>query len=279
MKIKAFLSIIFLACFGISAYSQDVSTNIPFDGKKTATLDSAEYKVMYKLDFERDLSKREGRLKNDLALLVGKKHSKSFNASYLPKAETRKAPPGTGFNIEGRGLAATEVFRNKNSGKMTVTTRMRDRKTYRYTEDFPKQNWTILNKQKKIQGYNCQAAKTRFLGREYTAWFTKEIRLQEGPWKFGGLPGLILEVADTQRQFVFSFVSFEKLNKKIPIVEYQTEYTLMPRKKLNERIEYIHNNFGKVVESIGGHLEMFTPEGKKIDVSKLKYPYNPIELE
>jgi GLPGLI family protein len=62
-------------------------------------------------------------------------------------------------------------------------------------------DWKILNDEKIISGYRCQKATGRFRGREYTAWFTKEIPVPYGPWKLFGLPGLILAVQDKKGVF------------------------------------------------------------------------------
>ena len=57
-------------------------------------------------------------------------------------------------------------------------------------------NWKLNNDTKKIGNFNCQKATIKFRGRNYTAWFTNEIPVRYGPWKFQGLSGLILEVYD-----------------------------------------------------------------------------------
>jgi GLPGLI family protein len=57
-------------------------------------------------------------------------------------------------------------------------------------------NWILSEDEKKIQGYNCKKASSLFKGRNYTAWFSPEIPIPEGPYKFKGLPGLILEIED-----------------------------------------------------------------------------------
>lgn len=57
-------------------------------------------------------------------------------------------------------------------------------------------NWSILDEFKKIGNYNVQKAITKFRGRNYEAWFTNEIPVFYGPWKFNNLGGLILEVYD-----------------------------------------------------------------------------------
>lgn len=54
--------------------------------------------------------------------------------------------------------------------------------------------WKINNEFKEILGFKVQKAKTKFRGRNYTAWFAQEIPIRNGPWKFQNLPGLILEV-------------------------------------------------------------------------------------
>ena len=63
-------------------------------------------------------------------------------------------------------------------------------------EPLPKMNWKLLNERKKIGEYDCKNASVEFRGRTYYAWYSMEIPVSLGPWKFNGLPGLILEVDD-----------------------------------------------------------------------------------
>ena len=46
-------------------------------------------------------------------------------------------------------------------------------------------------------------AEAEFRGRVWRAWFTYEIPMPYGPWKLGGLPGLILKAEDADSLFVF----------------------------------------------------------------------------
>ena len=61
--------------------------------------------------------------------------------------------------------------------------------------------WDLYQEKKRIGGFLCQKAMTKFRGRTYVAWFTNEIPVPFGPWKFQGLSGLILEVYDVDRVF------------------------------------------------------------------------------
>lgn len=62
-------------------------------------------------------------------------------------------------------------------------------------------DWKIDTSKREILGYKCQKAKTHFRGREYIAYFTLEIPYPTGPWKFYGLPGVILSVESTDKVF------------------------------------------------------------------------------
>ena len=64
------------------------------------------------------------------------------------------------------------------------------------TEKYEKQQWQLLDSTRNISGYPCKLAVCQFRGRTYKAWYTTEIEIEEGPWKFHGLPGLIVEIAD-----------------------------------------------------------------------------------
>lgn len=70
------------------------------------------------------------------------------------------------------------------------------KKSFSIYETIPKMNWKIEKGEKKIKNYICKKATTNFRGRIYTAWYTDKIPVSMGPWKFNGLPGLILLVED-----------------------------------------------------------------------------------
>lgn len=64
-------------------------------------------------------------------------------------------------------------------------------------------NWELVpNQDKTILNYNCKKAVSSFRGRKYEAYYTDEIAPYGGPWKFDGLPGLILAVKSTDNYFV-----------------------------------------------------------------------------
>lgn len=59
-----------------------------------------------------------------------------------------------------------------------------------------KMNWKILPEKSKIGSWNVQRAETDFAGRKWIAWFSNDIPIQDGPYKFHGLPGLIVKIED-----------------------------------------------------------------------------------
>jgi len=68
-----------------------------------------------------------------------------------------------------------------------------------------------------IEGYLCQKAICSWRGRDYETWFTSEIPISEGSWKFHGLPGLIIKLHDTQKHYEFDLLEFKETNEKINI--------------------------------------------------------------
>lgn len=68
-------------------------------------------------------------------------------------------------------------------------------------EDDVKFDWKILSDKEKIGEYNTQKATTEFGGRKWTAWFSTDIPFQDGPYKFYGLPGLIVKIEDEGKNY------------------------------------------------------------------------------
>lgn len=72
-------------------------------------------------------------------------------------------------------------------------------------------DWEITSDTTTILGYSCQKATTHFRGRDYIAWFALDLPIDDGPWKFHGLPGMILRVEDSESIFQFKVIGFEKI--------------------------------------------------------------------
>ncbi|HIB8182275.1 TPA: GLPGLI family protein [Elizabethkingia anophelis] len=71
--------------------------------------------------------------------------------------------------------------------------------------------WKITEERKNNKGYKLQKATGDFGGRKWTAWFTNDIPIPEGPYKFSGLPGLIMEVYDSKNHYHYELFKVTKL--------------------------------------------------------------------
>lgn len=80
-----------------------------------------------------------------------------------------------------------------------------------YDEDI-KFNWKILPEKQKIGEYTAQKAITEFGGREWTAWFSTDLPFQDGPYKFYGLPGLIIKIEDSNNNYSWKLSGNKKIN-------------------------------------------------------------------
>lgn len=83
-------------------------------------------------------------------------------------------------------------------------------------ETTDKIDWIITDETKKTENYTLQKAVTKFGGRNWTAWFCKDIPFNEGPFKFRGLPGLIFELSDSKKNFIYHLVKSRKLTELFP---------------------------------------------------------------
>ncbi|MBA5791900.1 GLPGLI family protein [Flavobacterium sp. xlx-214] len=83
-------------------------------------------------------------------------------------------------------------------------------------DDQLKYTWKITSETKKIKDYTCYKATTTFRGNNFEAWFTPDIPINAGPWKWYGLPGLIVEVHDVEKKEIYLLEKVEKLTEEIP---------------------------------------------------------------
>ncbi len=75
-----------------------------------------------------------------------------------------------------------------------------------YYQEDRKMNWDVAPQITEYNGYKVQTATVNFGGRIWTAFFAPEIKISDGPYKFSGLPGLILKLEDDKGDYKFNFV-------------------------------------------------------------------------
>lgn len=140
-------------------------------------------------------------------------------------------------------------------------------------------NWQIVNDSTKIiLNQKCKLATTKFKGRTYYAWYSSEINIQDGPYKFNGLPGLILEIYDIKRHYHFNAIAIVNYKNNKQFIDVDL-YTLISKNefsafllKIKEKPSLTLNNPGIQIPKEG--LDKYDRNHRE----RNKYKNNPIEL-
>lgn len=162
------------------------------------------------------------------------------------------------------------------------------KKTYRViSEDFLLKDttlnnkWQITSEEKTIGSYRCKKATCVINGRNWTAWFTKQLPYKAAPRTLTGLPGVVLEAYDSKGEVKWSFTSRVNCDSTWrQYIKFPDRFSAIPR-----------NKFPLVVELFATSPTMIQESGvfnksKKALPEKL-YPHtgidacvitNPIEL-
>lgn len=114
-----------------------------------------------------------------------------------------------------------------------------------------------------IEGYLSHRATATYKGKTWVVWYTEDIPSSAGPWKLGGLPGLILRAED--REGIHSFTLNGLLQEQQPIVfqHYRSALAFNQGTFTRQRFDFQKMEHGK-----------FLKFKKKILGNKL-YPQHP----
>ncbi len=187
----------------------------------------------------------------------------NFNAYislYFENKVQKTATKETKEIKDGRIRINQELARNNTNSEFYYN----DKKHFYYMEIFFDQElmvkdpdlhfkWRLSTETKKIGRFLCQKATTHFRGRDYTAWFTPQIPVAFGPWKFRGLSGLILEVYDKDRvlHIVAKNVKLtEKENCKIEVDKSRFKEAMTIPEFLEKQKELIQEDIMKLASKL-----------------------------
>lgn len=280
MKTKVFLSTLLLMLLSTTIKAQYLST-IFESIDKFEVLDTAHYVITYDYKVIIDTVRKEKR-SDQLRLEVGNNISKIYSLSAYKNDSLSTDLMNKGIDdnfVFSRGIPEI-IYKNYPSNKTTVINRTITH-LFKYEEIFPLIfQWKLLPEKKKVLDYNCQKAESTFRGRTYTAWFTPEIPLKEGPYKFGGLPGLILELSDSQNYFNYTCVGIEKPKIATPIVYWTWKCNDITREKFLDLSKKMHKTpltYQRTAKT--GGMNFVSPDGNVTPAPDRPSPYNPIERE
>ncbi|SFD82320.1 GLPGLI family protein [Thermophagus xiamenensis] len=143
----------------------------------------------------------------------------------------------------GNILADYSIYKSfLEKGSIEMTSVLSPDNYYRVVQKIRYQ-WSIINSADTIiLGYPCKKARTHFAGRDYTAWFTPEIPVSDGPYKFYGLPGLIVLIEDSQKQHRFELLSTRKPKYLKPIYYQHKSYITITPQQYIKVIEQVNNH-------------------------------------
>ena len=114
------------------------------------------------------------------------------------------------FNIsisDGTPLITKQKYYSKQDSAEVYFTGSYKNKLCLIEDKVPDVLWRIQpESQKQIQNFTCTKAIGQFRGSEIVVYFTTDLPLPFGPWKFKGLPGVILEayVANDKQNYSFT---------------------------------------------------------------------------
>lgn len=260
--------------------------------QETQILDSAKWVCTYKYEFLQDSTSRNSLKQVQMVLQVGNRLSKfcdlssfisdsiiySVNKSKFNEANSQlildqlmKSTSGIGSNF----LADYILYKNCPGKGESFMRGYEDHKFYKVIQPL-KMSWRLVTSADTlISSYVCKKATTTFAGRKYVAWYSMQIPISDGPYKFNGLPGLIVKINDTENEHRFTLNSVRKLNYIRPITHSIQNYVEI---SAPEYVQILRTKMARLILQVqNGNINIISDEAKSRSLQGLKTRNNFIE--
>lgn len=248
-------------------------------------LQAQNYRITYQMNYKLDSLDKEFKKENMILLIRGSK-SKFFSyqqflsdSLMIESAKNgRKSPQRLEYNF----MVVKDYKENK---VYSFAYLFRD--FYKASDNMLVFNWKIGKEVKKIGNYTCQKATLNHSNRNWEAWFTTDISLQDGPSIFNGLPGLIINMKDTKGNYEFNFNGLKK--DEITDIDFLAFKPLEISKKQLQKVllDYYNDPYRELKTSnlkatwTDANGNVSKPDYNKMTKdlqSEIKHNNNPIEL-
>ena len=220
---------------------------------------------------------------------VGHKYSRYYSL-YGEQADSLRVTATKAFNVyKELGLGSNETisyadchYNYPKKGILTVSVGYISH--FIYEEEMPVMEWRIIQDDTTtILGYPCNKATVRFRGRDYIAWFTSDIPIPYGPWKFNGLPGTILQITESSGLFEWRVMGiYRPKERRILIFDIEKKHTYPLSRKDFQKIERKFWEDPVSVYLTSNRKIMIIKNGKPVEAKPgdVQYSYiPPLELE
>lgn len=279
-------NVMFLACMllSLAAWPQGVTVYTAADAARGDSIDRVKYEVVYDLRGMVPAVPDSIVYDERMLLQIGERASAfySYAAYQVDSMVAEQIKRRDNLNIRYTAKVNWRLYKNcPTAGKTVFLDRVaNDRYVVEEDEELPA--WSLVaDSAKEVLGYQCHLAVAAYKGRTWSAWYTDDIPIDNGPWKLQGLPGLILQAYDEGREFVFTAVGMMSVATGKTLEYKGKSFTPIDRKSLNKIYKrYYADAIGYTLmsypSSSRSSIKITDGEGNELKHSK-PMPYNLIE--
>ena len=242
------------------------------------------YKATYQLEYQEDSTDYNSIKSEAVVLYLGKDHSRYSSLGKAVKDSLENMPNPVFLRMDEYQQMTDfkyKIFKNYKQNELTLAEKVFEYKL-KYKQDLNTIDWEIQPETKEIIGYSVQKATGSYAGRNYVAWFAPQLPFLDGPYKFSGLPGLILEISDLKNHYHFTLTAFQELEKPVDKLLNLDSYKTVSQKELDQfRDDYDRDPIG-TMQKAGvkfGWSEEDEAKTRKELSEKYKKRNNAIELQ
>lgn len=225
---------------------------------------SGSYKIYYEMTFQRDSTQKE--LTTELTELLINGEMSLFRTQVQAKRDT--------FQYHKDLISSTYAY-SYTHGKYRIVKDYKERNIYCYEmlEPFPGTmyhsiepqsalDWVIEPDTMTVSNLLCQKATVTFGNRNWEAWFAADLPISDGPYKFGGLPGLIVAISDKTASWSFKLLSIENIANFDFDLRFLENSTRVDNISFYKRKRYYRDNLAQVSET-SGQISFPTEESRQ----------------